>query len=49
MFFIRSLNYQWGLKEGTTNYYVPGIDKNNFHSKEKKLHSGDIVIAAITS
>ena len=30
-FYIRSLNYQWGLEENPTKYYVPGIDKNNFH------------------
>ena len=30
-FYIRSLNYQWGLKEDPTKYYIPGIDKNNFH------------------
>jgi hypothetical protein len=30
-FYIRSLNYQWGLEEDPTKYYIPGIDKNNFH------------------
>ncbi len=35
MFYIRSLNYQWGLEESATNYYIPGIDKNNFHSSLK--------------
>lgn len=33
--YSRSLNYQWALDESTTaegyEYYVPGIDKNNFH------------------
>ena len=29
--YIRSLNYQWGLEEDPTKYYIPGIDKNNFH------------------
>ena len=30
-FYIRSLNYQWGFEEDPTKYYIPGIDKNNFH------------------
>ena len=30
-FYIRSLNYQWGLIENPTKYYIPGIDRNNFH------------------
>ncbi len=38
MFFVRSLNYQWGLEESATNYYVPGIDKNNFHSSLKLIY-----------
>ncbi len=38
MFFIRSLNYQWALKESATEYYVPGIDKNNFHSSLKLIY-----------
>tara|TARA_Y100000991_G_C21937700_1_gene333759 strand:- start:563 stop:1294 length:732 start_codon:yes stop_codon:yes gene_type:complete len=29
--YIRSLNYQWALEEIPTKYYIPGIDKNNFH------------------
>ncbi len=29
--YIRSLNYQWELRDTATTYYQPGKDTNNFH------------------
>ena len=33
--YIRSLNYQWGLEEDPTKYYISGIDKRLFILKIK--------------
>ena len=36
LIFIKSLNYQWALDESVSSeYFKPGIDKNNFHMSLK--------------
>ena len=39
--YTKSLNYQWALDESNAgqgyDYYIPGIDRNNFHLKFRLL------------
>jgi hypothetical protein len=38
LIFQRQLNYQWGLTENATSYYLPGRDINNLHFNLKFIY-----------